>query len=144
MMVCDLLKIFAHWCRLSDEGPYHCYRTKGNTSSLATAADLYQHYIKCQWQRVNCLPYQSMAITVEWNLAQTMITGVRSNCCLFVASMKKSSAMESMIGPCFGLRQSPHWWDNTRNLCIALGKRSVLKLNQMTGCLDFQFHLYSI
>lgn len=63
-----------------------------NTSALATAAELYQHHIKGQWQKIKGRPYQSKAITVELNLAkasESLITGSRSSCCLFVSTKKQ-------------------------------------------------------
>lgn len=48
------------------------YRTMDNTSALATAAELYQHHIKGQWQKIKGRPYQSKAITVELNLAKSI------------------------------------------------------------------------
>ena len=48
------------------------YRVAGSDKVLSTAAELYQHHIKGQWQKVKGRPYQSKAITVELNLAQTL------------------------------------------------------------------------
>ena len=45
--------------------------TAQETSLIGNAAELYQDQVKGQWQKISGRPYQSKAITVELNLAQS-------------------------------------------------------------------------